>query len=145
MGDTERACDTGAASTKPRRNAIVYIEDSPSSVALIKDVLSEFEGTDLVVAPSAELGIELVRACAPWLVIMDIHLPGMNGFEATARLRTAPETRDIPVIALSAAAASGDRASVEAAGFYRYLTKPLDIAEFSSLLKRLQPVAASAR
>jgi CheY-like chemotaxis protein len=144
MGETLPAHGTSTASLQPRRGVIVYIEDSPSSVALIQDVVSDLEDTDLLVAPSAELGIELVRACAPWLVIMDIHLPGMNGFEATARLRTAPETRDIPVIALSAAAASGERVRVEAAGFYRYLTKPLDIAEFSLLLKRLQPPAASA-
>jgi CheY-like chemotaxis protein len=143
MGQVKPACGPDTPN-EPRRNVIVYIEDSPSSVALIQDLVSDFEGTRLLVAPSAELGLELIRASAPWLVIMDIHLPGMSGFEATARLRTAPETRDIPVIALSAAAAAGERQRVEAAGFYRYLTKPLNIAEFSSLLQRLLPTAAAA-
>jgi CheY-like chemotaxis protein len=70
-------------------------------------------------------------------VIMDINLPGMNGYEATRRLQQWPETRDIPVIALTAAAMVADKKRLETAGFYRYLTKPIKVPELMETLERL--------
>jgi CheY-like chemotaxis protein len=71
------------------------------------------------------------------VVIMDINLPGMNGYEATRRLQQWPETRDIPVIALTAAAMVADKKRLETAGFYRYLTKPIKVPELMETLERL--------
>ena len=68
---------------------------------------------------------------------MDIHLPGMSGFEATERLREWPETRDIPIVALSAAAMVRDKTRIDGAGFYRYLTKPVQVDELASVLEAL--------
>lgn len=68
---------------------------------------------------------------------MDIHLPGMSGFEATQRLREWPETRDIPIVALSAAAMVRDKMRIEGAGLYRYLTKPVQVDELSGVLEAL--------
>jgi CheY-like chemotaxis protein len=68
---------------------------------------------------------------------MDINLPGMSGFEATKRLREWPETRDIPVVALSAAAMVKDRGRVSDAGFHRYLTKPVKVDELVGVLEEL--------
>lgn len=119
------------------RYLVVYIEDNPSNLAFMEDLLADFERVDLVTAPTAEIGIELVRARQPHVVIMDIHLPGMNGIEAVRRLREWPETRDIPVIGLSAAAMVRDAARVEGAGFYRYLTKPVKVDEFYRVLSEL--------
>jgi PAS domain S-box-containing protein len=119
------------------RYLIVYIEDNPSSVALMRDLLADFERVELVTAPSAEIGIELVRARQPNVVIMDINLPGISGFEAARRLREWPETKAIPVIALSAAAMVRDAAKVKQAGFHRYLTKPVKIDELATVLEEL--------
>jgi CheY-like chemotaxis protein len=66
---------------------------------------------------------------------MDINLPGMSGYEATRKLQEWPETKDIPVIALTAAAMMGDRKRFEDAGFYRYLTKPVRVAELIGALE----------
>ncbi|HET7505936.1 MAG TPA: response regulator, partial [Kofleriaceae bacterium] len=71
------------------------------------------------------------------VVIMDINLPGMSGFDAVNRLREWPETRDIPVIGLSAAALLKDTQRAKEAGFYRYLTKPVKVAELTKALEEL--------
>ena len=119
------------------RFSIVYVEDNPSNVAFMTDLLDDYERVDLVTAPSAEIGIELVRARKPHVVIMDINLPGMSGFDAVKRLQEWPETREIPVIALSAAAMVRDAARIKEAGFYRYLTKPVKVDELSAVLEEL--------
>lgn len=119
------------------RYTIVYVEDNPPNIAFMQDLLADFERVELLAAPSAELGIELARAHRPDLVIMDINLPGMSGVEALQLLRQWPETRDIPVIALSAAAMIRDAARVSGAGFYRYLTKPVKVDELTATLEEL--------
>ena len=103
----------------------------------MQDLLADFERVELLTAPTAEIGIELVRARQPDIVIMDINLPGMSGFEATRKLAAWPETRNIPVIALSAAAMIRDAARVSGAGFYRYLTKPVKVDELTGVLDEL--------
>jgi PAS domain S-box-containing protein len=109
------------------RVTVVYVEDNPANVAFMEQLLSEFERVELLTALNAEIGIELVRRVLPDIVIMDINLPGMSGFDATRKLREWPETRDIPVIGLSAAAMPRDRKRAEEAGLFRYLTKPVDV------------------
>jgi CheY-like chemotaxis protein len=116
---------------------VVYIEDNPANVAFMQQLLGEFERVRLLAAPSAELGIELVRRVLPNVVIMDINLPGMSGFDATRRLREWPETRNIPVIGLSAAAMPRDRKRAEEAGLYRYLTKPVDVDALVAVLEEV--------
>jgi CheY-like chemotaxis protein len=125
------------ASVSGARYTIVYIEDNPSNIAFMRDVLEDFERINLVAIPSAEVGIEVVRDRRPDLVIMDINLPGMSGYEATRRLSEWPETKDIPVIALTAAAMTGDRKRASEAGFRRYLTKPVRIDELVQTLEEL--------
>ncbi len=116
---------------------VVYIEDNPSNIAFMRDLLGDYDRVELVTAPTAEIGIEIVRARKPHVVIMDINLPGMSGFEATRRLRLWPETQDIPVIALSASAMIHDGQRPVDSGFYRYLTKPLRVAELTAVLTEL--------
>ncbi len=129
--------DSKLSGSEGPRFSIVYIEDNPSSIAFMKDLLGDFERVELATAPTAEIGIELVRARRPNVVIMDINLPGMNGFEASRRLREWPETSRIPVIALSAAAMVRDAVRVKEAGFYRYLTKPVKVDELAGVLEEL--------
>jgi PAS domain S-box-containing protein len=116
---------------------VVYVEDNPSNIAFMQHLLADFERVELVTAPTAEIGVAIVRTRQPNVVIMDINLPGMNGFEATRLLKTWPETSAIPVIALSAAAMISDSAVVKTAGFYRYLTKPVKVDELLDALEHL--------
>lgn len=118
------------------RHCVVYVEDNPSNAAFMEDLLSD-EPIELIVAPNAELGLDLIRARRPRVVIMDINLPGMTGLEAQARLKAWPETASVPVIALSASAMSGEAEKIEAAGFYRYLTKPVQVNELLDTLREL--------
>jgi len=124
------------------RVTVVYVEDNPANVAFMQQLLGEFERVQLLTAHTAEIGIELVRHVRPNVVIMDINLPGMSGFDATRRLREWPDTRDIPVIGLSAAAMPRDRKRAEEAGLYRYLTKPVDV---DALVAVLEEVLADVR
>jgi PAS domain S-box-containing protein len=117
--------------------SIVYIEDNPSNIAFMQELIAELERVSLVTAPTAEVGIELVRAKLPDVVIMDINLPGMSGYDATKKLKEWPETKDIPVIALTAAAMLGDRRRAAEVGFHRYLTKPVRVAELIGTLEEL--------
>jgi len=91
----------------------------------------------LLTAPTAEIGLALIRARQPDAVIMDINLPGISGLEAMKQLQQAPETRHIPVITLSAAAMVQDAKRVSSAGFYRYLTKPVQVDELMQVLEEL--------
>ena len=133
----QRAEESALASPQGPRYVIVYVEDNPSNIAFMQDLLTDFERVQLIAAPTAEIGIELARAHRPDVIIMDINLPGMSGIEATNLLRQWPETRDIPVIALSAAAMIRDAARVTGAGFYRYLTKPVKVDELTDTLEEL--------
>ncbi len=119
------------------RQLVIYIEDNPSNIAFMRELFDELPHLELVTAPTAELGIELVRARKPALVLMDINLPGMSGIEATRRLASWPETSRIPVVALTAAAMTRDTARAASAGFHRYLTKPVMVDELVKVLEEL--------
>ncbi|HWO21767.1 MAG TPA: PAS domain S-box protein [Kofleriaceae bacterium] len=116
---------------------VLYVEDNPANVVFMRDLMSSFEGIDLITVPTAELGVELARARQPELVLMDINLPGMSGLDALHALRAAPETAHIPVIALTAAASERDRQRGLEAGFYRYLTKPVKVDELIDAVESL--------
>jgi CheY-like chemotaxis protein len=103
----------------------------------MKDMLSQFERIELVVAVTAEIGIRIVRELRPDLVIMDINLPGMNGVEAAKCMQEWPETRGIPVVALSAAATIKNSDWVHEAGFASFLTKPVQIEALTETLEQL--------
>jgi CheY-like chemotaxis protein len=103
----------------------------------MRELIGELENVELITAPTAEVGIEIVRDRRPKLVLMDINLPGMSGYDATKKLQEWPETRDIPVVALTAAAMTTDRQRSQAAGFYRYLTKPVRVQELMDTLEEI--------
>ncbi len=116
---------------------VVYVEDNPANIAFMQEFMSDFERIELLTAVTAEEGIELCRTHQPALVIMDLNLPGMNGIEAARRLREDPVTQAIPVVGLSAAAMLTDMKRVQQAGFYRYLTKPVDVALLTRVLEEV--------
>jgi len=128
---------TAEVATDGARHLVVYVEDNPSNIAFMRDLIEDLPGIELITAPTAEIGLELIRGRLPRLVIMDINLPGMSGFDAVAQLRGWPETKAIPVIGLSAAALVQDRKRAKDAGFDRYLTKPVKVAELTETLAEL--------
>jgi CheY-like chemotaxis protein len=111
--------------------------DNPSNIALMKAVIEDLPSITMLTASTAEAGIELVRERRPDVVLMDINLPGMNGIEAKRVLAGDPETRRIPVIALSAAALPRDTMRADEAGFVRYLTKPIKLEEVTTALEQI--------
>jgi PAS domain S-box-containing protein len=133
--DASEARAKVADSLSGAKKLVLYVEDNPSNVALMEDFFADLDGVELVVARSAEIGLELARAHPPQLVILDINLPGISGFEAARRLKEQPETRNVPIIALSAAAMARDAKRAEEAGFLRYLTKPVDVDQLASVLE----------
>jgi PAS domain S-box-containing protein len=135
---TPASVATGSSLAGERaEHKVIYIEDNPSNIAFMRELLGDLPSIELVTAPNAELGIELVRAHRPDVVIMDINLPGMSGFEAMEILRGGADTREIPVIGLSAAALTKDTTRAKTVGFYRYLTKPVKVAELIGVLEEL--------
>ena len=110
------------------------MEDNPANLALVEQLIARRGDLKLVTAIDAYLGIELARAYVPDVILMDINLPGMSGYEALKVLRADPLTAHIPVLALSANAVPRDIEKGLEAGFFRYLTKPIRVREFMDAL-----------
>jgi two-component system cell cycle response regulator DivK len=108
---------------------ILIIEDNEKNRKLVRDVL-QFKGYRTVESETAEEGIQLAREKKPALVLMDFHLPGMNGIEAFKVLRADPQTSSIPIVAVTASAMTEDRQKIMAAGFEGLQTKPINVKEF---------------
>lgn len=106
---------------------LLYVEDNPSNVALMRHVVMALGRIQLHVAETGPDGLTLARDLRPDVILLDINLPGMDGFEVKARLADDPLTRDLPVLALSARATPADIRRGREAGFCEYLTKPLQI------------------
>jgi CheY-like chemotaxis protein len=109
---------------------ILVVEDKETNRKLARDVL-QFKGYEVLEAVTAEEGLVMANERKPDLILMDIHLPGMDGVAALAALRSDPETRDIPVVALTASAMPDEQDRILSAGFDGYETKPIGV-------KRLQ-------
>ena len=108
---------------------ILIVEDNPRNMKLVRDVL-QVKGYTTLEATNAEDGIVLAVDRRPDLVLMDIQLPGMNGIDALRVLRSKPETKSIPVIAVTASVMQQDRKLITEAGFDGYVGKPINLAEF---------------
>ena len=113
---------------------VLYVEDNPANLKLVEEIISFRPDLRLLSAPDGHLGIELARAHQPDIILMDINLPGINGIEAVKLLRNDPRTADIPVIALTANAMPREVERGLAAGFFRYLIKPINIDEFTEAI-----------
>ncbi|MDM5179076.1 PAS domain S-box protein [Massilia sp. DJPM01] len=120
----------------PALATLLYVEDNPANLLLVEEIVSFRPDLTLISAPSAELGIALAQSYLPQVILMDINLPGMDGHEAQRQLRANPRTAHIPVIALSANAMERDVKRSIAAGFFAYLTKPIDINAFTAAVDR---------
>jgi two-component system cell cycle response regulator DivK len=108
---------------------VLIVEDNPANLTLATFLLQS-AGHTVLSARDAETGVALARVEQPDLVLVDIQLPGMDGLEATALLKSDQATRAIPVIALTALAMKGDEERIRAAGCDGYIAKPLAYKEF---------------
>ena len=115
---------------------ILMIEDNEKNRKLIRDVL-QFQGYRTAESENAEEGLRLAATLAPALILMDIHLPGMNGIEALRALRSDPATQGIPVMAVTASVMPQDRQLVTSAGFDGYQSKPINVKEFVAAVQEI--------
>ncbi len=105
---------------------ILCIEDSPDNRMLARRVL-EAEGYRFIEARDARTALELIAAQTPDLILMDINMPDIDGYTLTARLRSMPQTKYIPILAMTANVMRGDRERSLAAGCDGYIQKPIDV------------------
>ena len=122
------------ASTDAPRHTLLCVEDNPANLMLVEKLMERRPDIRLLVAKDGIRGIETARAERPDVILMDINLPGISGLIALGILAEDPQTAGIPVIALSANAMPGDIQKGLAAGFFRYLTKPIKVNEFMETL-----------
>ena len=123
---------------RPGREArVLYVEDNPANLKLVEQIVQRHPRVELLMAPSGSLGLDLARSHRPDLLLLDIHLPDIDGFQVLARLRADAATRHIPVVAVTAQAMPDDVKRVMAAGFDGYLAKPLELNRFDELLARM--------
>lgn len=121
---------------------ILIVEDEPA----IRDMIArrlKFEGYTIITAPDGNRGVAMALDERPDLILMDMGLPVMNGWQATQAIKSAPETHVIPIIALTAYAMVEDRQKCFAAGCSDYETKPIEFPRLLSKIRRLLESAAS--
>jgi CheY-like chemotaxis protein len=115
---------------------ILYVEDNDDNVYVVRNRFARV-GFTVIVATDGEQGMAMAVAARPDLILMDLGLPGVDGWEATKRIKSQPETRHIPVIALSAHAMTGDRERALEAGCDDYDTKPVEMPRLLSKIRAL--------
>ena len=150
-GERETAREPGpaaagtAAGPGEGARTLLYIEDNVANVRLLERILERRPGTRLLTAGQGRLGLDLARQHRPDLILLDLHLPDLDGAEALARLRADPATREIPVVILSADATPGSAEQLLAAGASHYLTKPIDVRELLEVVDRTFGAAGGSR
>ncbi len=121
------------------RPTILYIEDNPENRLLVRRIL-EAEGYAVTEAEDGYAGLEAARASTPDLILLDINLPEIDGYELVRRLRQLPGIASVPIVALTANVMKGDRERTLAAGCDGYIQKPIDVdtlpVQIASFLKK---------
>jgi two-component system cell cycle response regulator DivK len=121
---------------------ILIIEDNEKNRRLARDVLG-VKGYKTIESETAEEGIDLARSQAPALILMDIQLPGMDGITAMKQLKAEPNTKSIPIIAVTASAMTHNRTTMLAEGFDGYQTKPITLKDFLGEVQRVLELRGS--
>ncbi len=120
---------------------VLYVEDNEDNVYMLKNRLSR-KGFTVLIATDGAQGVAMAASEQPELILMDLSLPVLDGWEATRQIKAAAETRHIPVIALSAHAMTGDREKALAAGCDDFDTKPV---ELDRLIKKMESARAKGK
>ncbi len=117
---------------------ILYVEDNELNRKIVRDLLRR-TSYRLIEAPDGEAGVTIAREQRPDLILMDVQLPKISGIEATRRLRAESATADIPIIAITSFALSGDEQRAMDAGASAYLAKPYSPFTLLSMIRKLLP------
>jgi hypothetical protein len=125
-----------AAAEPEARSSVLYIDDNVSNLTLVARILGRQARLDVVTAHEPQLGIDLARKQPPDLILLDITMPGLDGYQVLEVFKSDPRLRDVPVIALSANALTLDIARALQAGFVDYVTKPIDVEKFLQAVDR---------
>ena len=123
---------------------LLYVEDNDDNIYMLKmrlELLGDFE---VLTAENGERGCEVAAAERPDIILMDLEMPVMDGWEATRRLKGNPQTSDIPVIAFSAHALAGERHKALAAGCDEFETKPIEFDRLVATIRRILAVRKDA-
>ena len=116
---------------------LLYVEDNDDNVYMLKMRLELLNDFEVVTAEDGEKGCAMALSEHPDIILMDLEMPGVDGWEATRRLKNDPKTRDIPIIALSAHALAGSRETALAAGCDEFDTKPVEFERLVATVRRL--------
>ena len=116
---------------------VLYVEDNDDNVYMLKMRLELLNDFEVVTAEDGEKGCAMALSERPDIILMDLEMPGVDGWEATRRLKNDPKTRDIPIIALSAHALAGSREMALAAGCDEFDTKPVEFERLVATVRRL--------
>ena len=122
---------------------LLIVEDNEMNRDMLSRRLAK-RGYDVAIAVDGEQGLAMARSAPPALILMDMSLPGLDGWEATRQLKALPETRAVPVIALTAHAMAGDREKAIAAGCDDFDTKPVDLPRLLAKIEALLGRPSSA-
>ena len=121
---------------------ILYIEDNPGNRMLVRRILMA-EDYEVFEAENGQAGVEVALRENPDLILMDMNLPGVDGYEMTRRMREIPELRIVPIIAMTANVMQGDREKTLKAGCNGYIPKPIDVDELPYQIARFLKAKAS--
>ena len=121
------------------RGSVLYVEDNLPNLRLVEMIFEARPGFELLSAQQGLLGLEIARSRKPDLILLDLHLPDLPGWEVLARLKASELTRDIPVVVISADATPKQVKRLMALGAEDYLTKPIDVPKLIGTLDRHMP------
>ena len=117
---------------------VLITEDNPKNRKVFKDILS-VNGYKSIEAEDGEEGYKMAKEHKPDLIVMDVQLPGANGYEVTRRLKSEDDTKDIPIIIVTSFAMAGEENEARAAGCNDYISKPINIHQFIETIKKYLP------
>ena len=117
-------------------HTLLYVEDNPANMKLVEQIVERHPNIKLLTAVNGTRGIELALSAQPKVILLDINLPDINGIEVLKILNEDPATAHIPIVALSANAMPRDIALGLEAGFFQYLTKPINVNELMETLNK---------
>ncbi len=117
---------------------VLIIEDNPKNRKVFKDILS-VHGYQSIEAVDGDEGYKMAKEHKPDLILMDVQLPGVDGYEVTRRLKSEDDTKDIPIIIVTSFAMAGEENEARAAGCNDYISKPINIHQFIETIKKYLP------
>ena len=114
---------------------VLYVEDNLANLNLLEHIFAEWPNVTLIPAMQGSIGLDLAAEHVPDLILLDVHLPDMNGLDVLKRLKADPRTSAIPIVAVSADATASQRRAMMAAGAAAYVTKPIDIRALTETIE----------